>query len=313
VDLALAEAFTAGEPTSGALAVSSGSRTRHVEWSLETAELIDTDRVGRSALLALTRDMGGEPSAVPMRRVRVLTLVDASDGIERERLRHQAARYASVAELSGGLAHEVRNPIAAIRSAAEQLADSECADETDRRLLAAVVRESDRLSTLVGDFLSFSRVGGGRPGTHALPRLVQDALGTASAAAAARGVSFRADVPGIDVHLDADLFYRALSNLLLNAAQWSAPNSEVRVSARVVDDELRLSVHDQGPGVGLEVRGRIFQPFFTTRAGGSGLGLAIAHRSAALMGGSLELDPAGASERGASFILTLPIRAPEAP
>jgi signal transduction histidine kinase len=292
----------------GASVFPQGGRTRHIQWSAEPATVPDLDQVGGAALLAPPSDgaAGSQARArpAPMLSVRVVTLVDVTDQIERAELRAQSSRFAAIAELSAGLAHEARNPIAAMRSAAEQLAELPLVDESDRRLLGVLIRESDRLSALVSDFLAFSRVGGGRPGRHMLRQLVKDAESVVMQHAAARQVRLDVQVPDVEIVADADLLHRALTNLILNAVQFSPRGEAVEIHGVVADGEAAISVHDRGPGVPDEVRPRIFAPFYTTRSSGSGLGLAIAQRSAVMLHGELTLEN---SDYGALFRLRFPI------
>jgi signal transduction histidine kinase len=295
-------------PAFGECVIPRSGKNRHIQWSAEPATVPDLDQVAGAALLAPPSDgaPGGHAHArpAPMLSVRVVTLVDVTDQIERADLRAQAGRFAAIAELSAGLAHEARNPIAAMRSAAEQLAELSLVDESDRRLLGVLVRESDRLSALVTDFLAFSRVGGGRPGRHMLRHLVHDAESVVLQHASARQVRLDVQVPDVEIVADADLIHRALTNLMLNAVEFSPQGEVVEIRGVVADGEASISIHDRGPGVPDEVRPRIFAPFYTTRASGSGLGLAIAQRSAVMLHGYLTLEN---SDSGALFRLRFPI------
>jgi two-component system sensor histidine kinase FlrB len=141
----------------------------------------------------------------------------------------------------------------------------------------------------------------------ALPRLLADAEQVFAPQAQAREVvlDWPAPVPEVELYSDGKALLGAIVNLLENALVFSPPQGRIRLSLDVGNKLLKLSVQDDGPGVGADVAPRIFDPFFTTRADGTGLGLAIARGVAEVSGGELTLQP---SARGACFRLQLPCR-----
>lgn len=245
---------------------------------------------------------------------------DISDLKRLASLQLRAERLEAVTALSAGLAHEIRNPLAAIRSATEQLARVAGADDDARVLATLIVRESDRLSRLLGEFLDFSRV----RATHLTPIDLREV-----AEEAVRLVRAHPDctpeatitVEGVapPVEGDGDLLHRALSNLVLNAVQ-VCRGRPVRVAVRLsgATDEARglvggaeaarVVVADDGPGIPEEVQDRLFEPFVTARVGGSGLGLAIVQRAVEAHRGVILVDT-GAG-RGTTFTIYLPARSP---
>jgi two-component system sensor histidine kinase PilS (NtrC family) len=243
---------------------------------------------------------------------------DISDAKRIEALRLRAERLEGVAELSASLAHEIKNPLASIRSACEQLSRSPVSGADERTLTHLVMRESDRLSRLLTEFLDFARVRAARREPLDLAHL---AAGAARLALAhperPEGVSIvcLADEGTFIVEGDDDLLHRAIFNLLLNAIQFSPPQGEVRVEVvEATPDQLdvgstfgaggvALSVIDSGPGIAPEIRDRLFDPFFTTRSGGSGLGLAVVHRAIDVHRGLVFLD---SSPSGTRFTVVLP-------
>ena len=243
-----------------------------------------------------------------------------------EELHLRASRLAVVAELSASLAHEIKNPLASIRSAVEQIADPE-SDEEDRSALAQlIVRESDRLSRLLAEFNDFARVDVASRHPIELSRLIREAVAVvAQRPEAAERATFEVEVAhGLDdLWGDPDLIHRTLTNLMLNAVQVSDPDESVTV--RVIADALRpgstpvtmasgmpvrIRVVDDGPGIQPEDVARVFDPFYTRRRGGSGMGLAIAHRAVQAHGGALLVS--SRPGEGATFAVILPRREPEA-
>jgi len=209
------------------------------------------------------------------------------------------------AGLSASLAHEIKNPLASIRSATEQLA-GDGVDAEDRTVLRAlVVRESDRLSRLLTEFLDFARVQVRAPEPLHLGGLVKEALDVVRAHPHAEGREVRLEVDpsaaGAVVAADEDLLHRAVLNLALNAVQWAGPGGRVEVALDAVESDIlstalsstravRIRVSDTGPGVPAADAEHVFEPFFTQRPGGSGLGLALVQRAAEAHGGAVFVD-----------------------
>jgi len=217
---------------------------------------------------------------------------DISDSKRMEALRVRAERLEGIAELSASLAHEIKNPLASIRSSVEQLGKLPHKGNDERTLSALVIRESDRLSRLLTDFLDFARVRVARMNVVDLCDVARGAGSLASAHPdAAQGVRVECVIPdgaSIQVTGDEDMLHRAIFNLALNAVQASPPKSVVTIE--VLSDvhesggafengAVGIRVSDQGPGIPEEVRGRLFDPFTTTKPQGTGLGLAVVHRA----------------------------------
>ena len=243
---------------------------------------------------------------------------DISDSKRIQELHLRAERLEAVAALSASLAHEIRNPLASIRSSVEQLSRSARADDDERFLASLIVRESDRLSRLLSEFLDFSRVRVTRfdpVDLHAVvlaaARLVREHPDS--------GNETEIDVRGGRAMMDGDedLLHRVVANLLLNAVQ--AGNGKVKVVAItgpahmsdlpagcVMTNPVRLEIRDNGPGIPEEVRERIFEPFVTGRAGGTGLGLAIVQRAVEAHRGLVLVDSIPA--RGTTFTIFFPAR-----
>jgi len=243
---------------------------------------------------------------------------DISDQKRIETLRLRTERLEGVAELSASLAHEIKNPLASIRSACEQLSLAHTTSEDDKVLTNLVMRESDRLSRLLSEFLDFARVRVSRRTPMDLTRVGAGAVNLALAhpdrpdrvtvhCKAEEGVYF--------VEGDDDLLHRAVFNLLLNAMQASPEGGEVTLAVgparpdqldvgnTFVHGGVALSVTDSGPGIPAELRDRLFDPFFTTKVGGSGLGLAVVQRAIDAHRGLVFLDT---SSGGTCFTIVLP-------
>jgi two-component system sensor histidine kinase PilS (NtrC family) len=241
---------------------------------------------------------------------------DISDHKRMEGLRLRAERLEGVAELSASLAHEIRNPLASIRSAVEQLSRSPFSGPDERTLARLVMRESDRLSRLLSEFLDFARVRVTRTQPIDLAILARSAVRLAAASDRRNGVRVLCDADRDEyiVEGDEDLLHRAVFNLLLNAIQASPAGAEVEVEVGPALPEhlagtqfeygaATLSVSDSGHGIPVEIRDRLFDPFFTTKPGGSGLGLAVVHRAIEAHRGLVFLD---SGPSGTRFTVVLP-------
>jgi two-component system sensor histidine kinase PilS (NtrC family) len=221
-----------------------------------------------------------------------------------------------VAELSSSLAHEIKNPLASIRSSVEQLARSARASADEKFLAALIVRESDRLARLLSEFLDFSRVRVTECRPLDLTEVAQSATRLvrehpdcpADAEIAVEGGSVRMEG-------DEDLLHRVVFNLVLNAVQ--ATGAGARIAVRVglpaagevpagagMESPVALRVTDNGPGIPAEVRERLFDPFVTGRVGGTGLGLAIVQRAVEAHRGLVLVD--SAEGRGTTFTVYFP-------
>jgi two-component system sensor histidine kinase PilS (NtrC family) len=246
---------------------------------------------------------------------------DISDVKRMESLGLRAERLEGVAELSAALAHEIKNPLASIRSAIEQLSRIPRANDDERTLAALVLRESDRLSRLLTEFLDFARVRVARSDRVDVADIVRAAVTLASSHPDRRsGIRVTCAVPAtgaLIVEGDEDLLHRAIFNLTLNAVQASPEHGEVRVEAMLLDrsadpipfgaafdvGSIAVRVSDEGSGIPEEIRERLFDPFFTTKQGGSGLGLAVVHRAIEAHRGLVFFD---SKPGGTRFTVILP-------
>jgi signal transduction histidine kinase len=210
----------------------------------------------------------------------------------------QGERLAALGRVAAGVAHEIRNPIAAMRLRAENA----LAGDPARRgaALEAILAQVARLDRLSGELLAMTQK------REPVPAPVQvDALLHAVAAEQEAGeVALSVKAPPDCAMLDEGLVRRVLDALLENALRHTPPGGRVTLSAAREDAVLRIAVADTGPGVAPELRAWLFEPFVTGRPEGTGLGLAIARELAVAMGGRLFLDDTGP---GATFVLELPL------
>lgn len=305
-----------------------GERTTRAESAVARP---DDRGVTGEGTLGVTTTLGASASGA---RTATAVFSDITASKRLEVLHRRAERLEAVAELAASLAHEIRNPLASIRSAVEQLVRLTAAAERaalggesaeDARALAGLtMRESDRLSRLLGEFLDFSRARVTQMARVDVGEVAREAARLAAAHPDTAGVRMAVDVvasasphASLAVDGDAELLHQALFNLVLNAAQATAAHRSgggVRVRVRPADagevsgaarGGVAVEVADDGAGVAPELVGRLFEPFVTGRAGGSGLGLAVVQRAVEAHGGGVLVDAGGGGE-GARFTCVLP-------
>ncbi len=222
-------------------------------------------------------------------------------------------RLASVGRLAAGLAHELGNPLAAVRGYVELLGMDSRADRTDAEVIARCAAEVERMHGLIRGLLDFARQERPSVAEVDVALLLADVARTVRPRAEFRAIELRLDTgEPLTVAADASKLQQVLVNLLLNAADAGA--HAVALSAERRADAVAIVCADDGHGIAPADVPRLFEPFFTTRppGAGTGLGLAIAHRIAEEHGGRIEVDSSPGA--GATFRLVLPVRpVPAAP
>jgi signal transduction histidine kinase len=230
------------------------------------------------------------------------------ENLRLERELAERERLAALGRMAATVAHEIKNPLSAIKSIAQVMREDESLRNEYERDLGLIVGETDRLSQSVTQLLSFARKESPAAQPLSVDELLRSVVDLFRASAREQGVM-------LDCHVkvDAELAGRsvsalrdALSNLLLNALQATPQGGKVELIASAADRELLISVQDSGSGVPADLRERIWEPFFTTRQRGTGLGLAIVRKRVQEVGGSASLE-FSRNGRGALFQLRLPL------
>jgi two-component system sensor histidine kinase PilS (NtrC family) len=220
-------------------------------------------------------------------------------------------KLAAIGEMAAGLAHEIRNPLASLYGSIQLLQGEVPLEGTQERLMAIVLKESERLDALITDFLLFAFPHVGEREPILLRELVEETLEIFK-----KGPHFQ---DGYRIKLQVDRTVRIhgnrrqiqqiLWNLLLNAAQAMPGGGEIRIEAertRERKDQTSVSwrVRDNGRGISEENLRKVFDPFYTSRQGGTGLGLAIVHRIVENHGGRVHVQ--SESGKGTVFEIELP-------
>lgn len=242
---------------------------------------------------------------------RLGTVVAMHDVTELRRL--ETVRRDFVANVS----HELRTPVSVIRATAETLqAGAIEHPEHARRFIAALIRNADRLSQLIADLLDISRIEAGEyridPRPVSLRAVADRAIATVAATAASRQIVIACDVDA-DLRPMADprALDQVLLNLLTNAVKYISEGGRIVLSTTRHDAHVRVEVRDDGPGVGVQHRDRLFERFYRVDSGrardvgGTGLGLSIVKHLVTAMGGAVGYQ--ANTPRGSIFWFTLPI------
>lgn len=223
------------------------------------------------------------------------------------RLRDEAA-LTQMGRLSAVVAHEVRNPLAALRGSLQVLASRLPADLRGREIITPMLARIDALNQTVKDILTYSKPAAPKLQLVALPPLLHDVAAAAQAAIPQGRIEVHIAADGLVIHADPEMTRAALLNLLLNACEASGAHA-VELKATPLAHVCEIAILDRGPGIPRDVREHLFEPFISGRPGGTGLGLAIARRLTVAQGGTLSLDERTGG--GTSAVLRLP-QAPSA-
>lgn len=217
----------------------------------------------------------------------------------------RSKRLAALGEMAAGIAHEIRNPLAAIHLYARMLVEDLPAGSEAGQTAGKIAQAVRGLNAIVCDVLAFARELRPRPMPLRVVDVFHRAVDAHRPAIDAAKVSIRYAMEPEDMLLmaDGELVHQALLNLIRNAVDAGA--TAIAMSAHVEDAMIVLGVRDNGPGIPDEAIDRIFNPFFTTRDTGTGLGLAIVHRIIDAHGGVIRV--VNAPDGGAMFELLLPV------
>ena len=218
----------------------------------------------------------------------------------------RAEQLAVMGEIASGLAHEVKNPIAGISSALEVVLSEMREADPNREILVQIGSETRRISGIISRLLDYARPRKLQPDWVELDLLLSDIKAIYRPQCQKQRVEFVLEAPPEPGRMFADpgVLRQVMFNILQNALHAAGEEGRVTLAVEAAPDAVTFRVIDSGPGIPPEVRARLFQPFFTTKAGGTGLGLAIVHRLVTGMGGAVTVEPG--EGKGACFTIRLP-------
>jgi signal transduction histidine kinase len=221
----------------------------------------------------------------------------------------RAERLYALGQLSAGLAHEIRNPLASISGAAGIVRRGRSSEEKTAECLEIIHRECQRLSRLLTSFLDFARPRSPNFLKISMESIFDSVLGLAEHAVNGAAISLRREYPaGLAFDCDPEQLKQVLLNLVINAIQAMPDGGEVLIASRVECQKVVIEVRDQGCGVSKEEMEHLYDPFFTTKENGTGLGLPVAHQIVANLGGVLSAR--NNPDCGMTFCIELPMHQP---
>lgn len=264
-------------------------------------------RVVASRRSVVARDLraGGEPAGT------VEILDDRTRVVELSERLHAMDKLSAMGDMASGIAHELRNPMMAVKGFAELLAPRLPEGSDERRWAGLIVEGSAEAETILASMMSLAS-----PEKLALDSVDPHELARAALRLARLGaerdgecrVELTSSVDCPAFAGDRIKLRQALRNLLANAIQAQPEGGRVHLAIAREGDELVARVQDAGPGISQKLARRVFEPFFTTRAEGTGLGLALVQRIAVLHGGRVEISPLPSPLGGAEVRLHIPFR-----
>ncbi len=243
----------------------------------------------------------------------ILTFQDITKIVEMEEQIRRQERLATVGSLAAGIAHEIRNPLASLSGSIQLLQRDLRLEDDDRHLMDIVVRETDRLNTIITEFLEYARPRSAHIEQVDLLALLDETIMLLknSKNFSEKITIFSNVQQNIRLRGDMQRLKQVFWNLLLNACQAMPSGGTIELTVRPntqSDDEAdrcEIVISDTGTGIAREYLGKLFDPFFTTKAEGTGLGLAIAYRIIEDHHGTIEAE--SEAGKGTKFIISLPM------
>jgi PAS domain S-box-containing protein len=215
-------------------------------------------------------------------------------------------QLAAVGSLAAGVAHEINNPTAIIRGNGEILLRKLSSEAPGREEAGEILKNTERISRITQNLLIFAREQVINPEEVQVNHLLLDILAQVPHQVACGAVKFVRELDRDLPPLSGDKvkLRQVLNNIVLNALQAMEGKGTLTVTTRRHEKTIEMRVRDSGPGISTELKGRIFNPFFTTKRTGTGLGLSVSYGIVRAMGGSIDVE--SAPGEGATFIVRLP-------
>ncbi len=218
-------------------------------------------------------------------------------------------RLVSLGKLASGIAHELRNPLAGIKTTAQALGDEFSEDDPRREYLTRITKEIDRLNELLKTFFSFAKPQRLNLVYCHIKDIINEIIPFLIKEIADQGIrlSEHYDPRLPRIRVDKGQMHQVFLNLFLNALQAMPNGGELGIKVKpIVSGLIQITVSDTGKGIPPHIVDRIFDPFFTTRPKGIGLGLSITYQIIKKHGGTIKVETQ--LEKGTSFMINLPLK-----
>lgn len=241
----------------------------------------------------------------------VIVLRDLSEIKQLQEKVRRTEKLAAIGKLAAGVAHEIRNPLSSIRGFAQFLRHALKDKPQDQQYAETMVAEVDRINRVVTDLLTFARPMEADLAPTDIAELIEHAVRLVEADAKSQKIEIRMNITDLpEVKLDNNQITQALLNLLLNALQAVNPGGKIEIGAEPNHQKSRLHlwVQDDGPGIALNRKEKLFEPFFTTHEKGTGLGLSIIHKIVENHNGEIRVEsPPDGKNNGSRFTIIIPL------
>ena len=237
-------------------------------------------------------------------------ILSFSDLTEVKRLQEQVElreRLTALGEMSAGIAHELRNPMAVISGYLKLLAKK--ANAEHQAIIQNIAGEINGMNRIIGDLLTFARPASLNRVKVNIKELTESSLANALQAATADSdsrVTTESHLDDLEASVDEGLMKQALTNLIQNAVEAMPGGGTLLLSSGKTQNEIFIAISDTGKGMRQDMVKKIFLPFFTTKDEGVGMGLALAHKIIASHGGRIEVE--SREDKGTTFTVILPVR-----
>ncbi len=266
---------------------------------------------GSTALLGMTASLLKDDTNFV--RGIILIFQDITKLVEMEDRVRMKERLATVGSLAAGIAHEIRNPLASLSGSIQVLQGELDLHGDNKQLMDIVVRETDRLNTIIMEFLEYARLKNAQNEHIDLSPVLDETIMLLKNCKDFTGdirITHQVD-PRVVIKGDSQRLRQVFWNLLINACQAMPQGGEIMVTARPFPDLsedtdwCEITIADTGQGIAREDRDKIFNPFYTTKTGGTGLGLAIVYRIIEDHRGTITVD--SVPGKGTQFSIRLPV------
>jgi signal transduction histidine kinase len=237
-------------------------------------------------------------------------LIEEKLQLERELAERE--RLAALGQMAASISHNLKNPLGSMKTILQVQLENPEMPESMRAETKMILDEIGRLSAKLNQLLQFSRpavIGEGRPAKCDASEVAREVVGVLRPEAQRKGVALELHpaATALNMVISTEALNDILTNLVVNALDAAPRGGHVQVAVSRKDGNGLVAVEDDGPGVAVELREKILQPFFTTKTQGTGLGLAIVARRASDAGGKLEFESPVKNGRGMRFLVWLPL------
>ena len=215
-------------------------------------------------------------------------------------------KLAAVGKLAAGIAHEIRNPLASMSGSIQVLQRTLPLDEDDKKLMNIILKETERLNSLITEFLTFVRPSAIHKKTVFLSKIMDEILQTVKINPKfQKNIHISLEGEEVEGFFDPEKFKQIFWNLLLNSCEAMPEGGDIRISWKKKNNKSLIKISDTGEGIAPEIREKIFDPFFTTKEGGTGLGLATVYKIIEAHGGHIHVESEKGKGKGTTFTIEL--------